>query len=103
MAVMATVATLPLATRAARVPPAISIWDSTQPPKMSPFPFMSAGWGTVRTIGSRGASDITSPPDVVAFQRFSYHTDGQPAIGRSPRAADERQEAAWRRTATFSE
>src|SRR5258708_14800414 len=30
---------------------------------------------------------------MVAFRRFSYHTDDQPAIKRSPRAADERQEA----------
>src|SRR5690242_14561630 len=81
MAVMATVATRPLATRAASAPPATSICDSTQPPKMSPLPFMSAGCGTVRTIGSRGDSDMSSPPDVVAFQRFSYHIDGGAAIG----------------------
>ena len=58
MAVMATVATRPLATRAASAPPAVSICDSTQPPKMSPLPFMSEGCGTVLTIGSRWLSAI---------------------------------------------
>src|SRR5581483_5091585 len=58
MAVIATVATRPLATRAASAPPATSICDSTQPPKMSPLPFMSAGCGTVLMIGSRELSAI---------------------------------------------
>ena len=102
MAVMATVATRPLATRAASVPPAMSIWDSTQPPKMSPLPFMSAGCGTVLMIGSRRLSDINSPPDMVAFRRFSYHTDAVPAIKRSPRAAEEDKKQPWRRTAICS-
>src|SRR5471032_2190060 len=92
---MATVATRPLATRAARVPPAMSIWDSTQPPKISPLPFMSAGCGIVRTMGSRWPAVVTSEgisstPDIVDFPRFSYHTDDQAAITRSPRAAAER-------------
>ena len=55
---MATVATRPLATRAASAPPAVSICDSTQPPKMSPLPFMSEGCGTVLTIGSRRVSGM---------------------------------------------
>ena len=103
MAVMATVATLPLATRAARVPPAMSIWDSTQPPKMSPFPFMSAGWGTVRMIGSRGSRTSVPHRMWLLFHDFPTIPNDRPAIRRSPRAADERQEAAWRRTAIFSE
>ena len=94
MAVIATVATRPLATRAARAPPATSICDSTQPPKISPLPFMSAGCGTVLMIGSRRLSAIKSPPDIVDFQPFSYHTHVEPATKRSPRAAEERQEAA---------
>src|SRR5690349_21788729 len=84
MAVIATVATRPLASRAAIAPPAISICDSTQPPKMSPFPFMSAGWGTVRMIGSRGDSDMSSPPDVVDFRGFSYHIRGRSGHRRPP-------------------
>src|SRR3990167_8971344 len=97
MAVIATVATRPFATRAASEPPAMSIWLSTQPPKMSPFPFMSAGCGTVLTMGSRRLSDINSSPDVVAFTRFCYHTHAGPATQRSPRAAAERQEAGMAR------
>src|SRR5215213_10541974 len=65
MAVMAAVATRPLATRAARPPPAVSICDSTQPPKMSPLPFMSEGCGTVLTIGSRRLSDIQDYPFLI--------------------------------------
>src|SRR5229473_6667783 len=94
MAAIATVATRPLATLAASAPPATSIWESTQPPKMSPLPFMSAGCGTVLTIGSRRLSAIESPLDMVDFKRFSYHTHVVPATKRSPRAAEERQEAA---------
>src|SRR5215813_9927811 len=63
MAVIATVATRPLATRAASEPPATSIWESTQPPKISPLPFMSAGCGTVLMIGSRRLSGINSPQE----------------------------------------
>src|SRR5229473_451463 len=92
MAAIATVATRPLATLAASAPPATSIWESTQPPKMSPLPFMSAGCGTVLMIGSRRLSAIKSPPDMVAFPPFSYHTHVVPAIKRSPRAAEERQD-----------
>src|SRR5258708_36015534 len=93
-AALATGAPRPLATRPARAPPATSIWESTQPPKMSPFPFMSAGCGTVLMIGSRWLSAINSPPDMVAFPPFSYHTHVVPATKRSPRAAEERQDAA---------
>ena len=94
MAVIATVATRPLATLAARAPPATSIWDSTQPPKISPLPFMSAGCGTVLMIGSRGFRPSNSHRMWLIFKRFSYHTHVVPATKRSPRAAEERQEAA---------
>src|SRR6266851_1505501 len=94
MAAIATVATRPLATLAASAPPATSIWESTQPPKISPLPFMSAGCGTVLMIGSRRLSAIKSPPDIVDFKLFSYHTHVVPATKRSPRASEERQEAA---------
>src|SRR5690606_9662720 len=52
MASTATVTTRPWARRAATTPPAISIWLSTQPPKISPLPFMSAGIGAERITGS---------------------------------------------------
>jgi len=55
---------------------------------------MSAGCGMVLTIGSRRLSAIKSPLDMVDFKRFSYHTHVVPATKRSPRAAEERQEAA---------
>src|SRR5919198_2968567 len=47
----ATVATRPRAMRPAAVPPAISTCDMTQPPKMSPFWFASAGIGMTRSAG----------------------------------------------------
>src|SRR3546814_17475193 len=49
------------------IPPAISIWLSTQPPKMSPLPFMSAGIGAERITGSpRSAGDSMAPPPAVS-------------------------------------
>ena len=92
IAVIATVATRPLATRAAIAPPAMSICDSTQPPNMSPLPFMSAGCGTVLMIGSREVSAICPLPDIVDFPRFYYHIPDNAVIGRTPRAAAKRQE-----------
>src|SRR5690606_33205069 len=53
---IATVATAPCASRPATMPPAMSIWLSTQPPKICPLALMSAGRGTTRNIGSRGQS-----------------------------------------------
>src|SRR3954470_8238757 len=54
---MATVATGPMARCEATIPPAMSIWLSTQPPKMWPLALMSPGPGTTRRIGSAlGAS-----------------------------------------------
>src|SRR3990167_8790495 len=41
------------------MPPAMSIWLSTQPPKMWPLALMSAGRGTTRRIGSRGQSGLS--------------------------------------------
>src|SRR5688572_2542457 len=52
MASIATVATGPSASRAAMMPAAMSIWLSTQPPKMWPLELMSPGRGTTRRIGS---------------------------------------------------
>src|SRR3990170_8827950 len=48
---MATVATEPLARREAMMPAAISIWLSTQPPKIWPLALMSLGPGTTRSTG----------------------------------------------------
>src|SRR5579862_7791660 len=53
MASTATVTTRPLARRTAATPPAISIWDIIQPPKMSPLALASAGMAMVRSAGSR--------------------------------------------------
>ena len=53
IAVTATVATRPRACWAATLPPARSICESSQPPKMSPLGLASAGMATVRSAGSR--------------------------------------------------
>ena len=52
MALIATVAVRPFARFAAAMPPAISICDNTQPPKISPEPLVSAGKGTVCRVNS---------------------------------------------------
>src|SRR5438270_12472909 len=52
IASIATVATEPCASREATMPAAISIWLSTQPPKIWPLALMSPGPGTTRRIGS---------------------------------------------------
>ena len=44
------------------MPAAMSIWLSTQPPKMWPLALMSAGPGMTRRIGTRSRSVIPSPP-----------------------------------------
>src|SRR5580704_10761230 len=72
MASMATVATrLPAKVRASTAPPR-SIWEMSQPPKMSPFAFVSEGIAIVRmTISPRGSAgggvslipaSLTAPP-----------------------------------------
>src|SRR6476661_4105036 len=53
---MAIVATGPLERSRAIMPPALSIWLRTQPPKMWPLALMSAGPGIRRRIGSRRTS-----------------------------------------------
>src|SRR3981081_1530196 len=50
--VMATVATRPCARCDATLPPARSIWASSQPPKMSPLGLASAGIAMARKAGS---------------------------------------------------
>src|SRR3546814_15523316 len=55
------------------MPPAISIWLKTQPPKMWPFVLMSPGRGTVRTMGSRPADPLVFGSIVIihfTFQRI---------------------------------
>src|SRR5687768_5794932 len=49
---IATVSTRPLARRAATMPAAMSIWLSTQPPKIWPLALMSPGRGMTLRIGS---------------------------------------------------
>ena len=51
IASIATVATGPSDSRAATMPAAMSIWLSTQPPKMWPLELMSPGLGTTLRIG----------------------------------------------------
>src|SRR5262245_38554654 len=72
---MATVTTRPSARWLAALPPARSICDSSQPPKMSPLAFVSAGMAKVRSAGSiaGGLSDsaIVSPY-LVGAVRFKY-------------------------------
>src|SRR3546814_18994090 len=73
IASMATVATGPNASLAATMPPAISIWLKTQPPKMWPFVLMSPGRGTVRNMGSRPADPLVFGSIVIIhfpFQRI---------------------------------
>src|SRR6476661_185117 len=50
---IATVAVGPWAARPATMPAAMSIWLSTQPPKIWPLELMSPGRGATRKIGSR--------------------------------------------------
>src|SRR5436189_2033967 len=68
IASIATVATGPSASRLAMIPAAMSIWLSTQPPKMWPLALMSDGPGTTLRVGSPLASVIVVP--VVAAGLF---------------------------------
>ncbi len=56
MASMLTVATRPPACSAASVPPARSIWDRVQPPKMLPPALVSRGMAMVRSCAPPGIS-----------------------------------------------
>src|SRR5436309_5678789 len=61
MAVSATVTVRPLARRVATVPPARSICESSQPPKISPCGLASAGMAMARSAGSpRGSRSEVS-------------------------------------------
>src|ERR1051325_4197204 len=62
IASIATVATGPCASREATIPAAMSIWLSTQPPKMWPLALMSEGPGTTLRIGSPRPSLIVFIP-----------------------------------------
>src|SRR6516164_4664803 len=75
MAVMATVTVRPPARRVATVPPARSIWHSSQPPKMSPCGLVSAGMAMVRIAGSdvggiSGTDDAAACSAIIAPRRF---------------------------------
>ena len=61
IASIATVATGPCAAREATMPAAMSIWLSTQPPKIWPLALMSPGRGTTRSTGSFLSSVILAP------------------------------------------
>src|SRR6185436_13962346 len=62
IASIATVATGPCASRLAMMPAAMSIWLSTQPPKIWPLALMSDGPGTTLSIGSPRFSLIVVVP-----------------------------------------
>jgi len=68
----AMVATRPLARRMAGMLPAISTCDITQPPKMSPFEFASAGIGTRRRVGSLSVGRQTGESGAVADMTSFY-------------------------------
>src|SRR5215467_9236960 len=98
MAVIATVAVRPLARRLAAAPPARSICDRSQPPKMSPCGLASAGIAMARSAGSHcGGAPVVSlacmiHPWVTCChgRRNPYRSSGRtmtkslngPAIGR---------------------
>src|ERR1700688_1992204 len=62
----AMVATRPRARRMAGMLPAKSTCDITQPPKMSPLEFASAGIGTKRKVGSLSVGRQTGESGAVA-------------------------------------
>src|SRR5215813_3576578 len=67
------VTTRPCARSTPAMPPAWSMRDSTQPPKMSPLALVSAGMALMRTVSSpRGLSSIMSASPL--FRR-SYSND----------------------------
>src|SRR5688500_15233582 len=67
IASIATVATGPAASRLATMPAAMSIWLSTQPPKIWPLALMSPGRGATRSTGSCRALSVVMP---VSTRRF---------------------------------
>ena len=73
MSVTATVATRPLAAQVALSPPATSISDMIQPPKISPAGLVSAGMASVRTdsspLGPSGDPPGTGVPSATAGPR----------------------------------
>src|SRR3712207_1122850 len=79
MSVAATVATRPRASAPAAMPPATSIRDISQPPKMSPAGLVSAGMARVRTasspLGSSAGIPAVTPASVditpASFERDS--------------------------------
>src|SRR5215470_10859711 len=98
IAVTATVAVRPLARRVATVPPARSICDRSQPPKMSPCGLASAGIAMARSAGSHcGGAPVVSLAGMIHpwvtcchGRRNPYRSSGRtmtkslngPAIGR---------------------
>ena len=95
MSVTATVATRPCANAVAVIPPATSINDMIQPPKMSPAGLVSAGIARVRTASSPLASAGVPSAGAVSVDiaRISLHgASSLPGHGFRPR----RREAGWR-------
>src|SRR3990170_8413787 len=84
MASTATVAARPAARALAVMPPAISICDSTQPPKMSPLGLASAGMASVRV--ARVPRGLVTCSAVMGFgtshgQRVSAQLDIEASSG----------------------
>src|SRR5580700_10557022 len=69
---MATVTTRPPARRTATVPPARSIWHSSQPPKMSPCGLVSAGMAMVRIAGSVSGGTSTAADGVAVGSGIGF-------------------------------
>src|SRR5829696_5282927 len=81
---IAIVATGPPERSRAMMPPALSIWLKTQPPKMWPFALMSPGLGISRRMGSPRSSAMGD----LSFERLqddlAQLQSGHLAIGSRP-------------------
>src|SRR5690625_7438710 len=83
---MATVATRPRASLRAEMEPAMSIWDSSQPPKMSPLALVSLGMATVCRASSplgTGASSWSSSWLMVSSPAVTSRRPIRGEIGRA--------------------
>src|SRR5208282_6879953 len=88
----ATVTVRPFAIFEAKIPPAMSICPSTQPPKMSPFWLVSAGMASVRIessprgswLGVRSAFSIDVSASVRRYRRGEgpAHLDDELVVER---------------------
>src|SRR5580704_15324999 len=81
MAVIATVTTRPRACLVATVPPARSICDSNQPPKISPCGLASAGIAMARSAGSDcGGASVASLALIVTSLLLAHDLFRKPEL-----------------------